>query len=147
MKISLAGLCLASLQVMTAYAAGLSQTKEVLDQLDDSTLTQLESESDTEFLHHLLGLCHGGCNMGGCCGMMNPCQHCKPIKPFCGDAPQHVHYHIPPTKPPACCKPKSKKTTKQKIQEAATAAAHAATAAAKTSAAGAAPAEGAHPPM
>ena len=147
MKISLAGLCIASLQVITSQAIELKQTEAVLDRLDDNSLIQIESESDSEFLQHLLSMCHGGCNMGCCHGMMNPCQHCKPpLKPYCGSAPQHVHYHIPPCPPPkAAAKPAAKKTSAQKIQEAATAAAHAATAAAK--APGAPPAAGAPPPM
>ena len=153
MKISLAGLCIASLQVITSQAIELNQTEAVLNQLDDTSLIQIESESDSEFLHHLLSMCHGGCNMGGCMGgchgMINPCQHCKPPpKPYCGSAPQHVHYHIPPCPgPKPAKKPAAKKTTAQKIQEAATAAAHAATAAAKPAAGAAPPAAGAPPPM
>ena len=71
MKITLVGLCLASLQVMTSHGIKVQQLENAIDQIDDQGLTQIENESDSEFLQHLLSMCCGGCNAGnmmGTCG-------------------------------------------------------------------------------
>ena len=88
MKITLVGLCMASLQVMTSYGIQVHQAEDILDQMNDDTLIQIANESDAEFC----GMMGMGC--GGC----NPCNLCKTPKIWGSGnaAPQHVHYHIPP---------------------------------------------------
>ena len=68
MKITLVGLCLASLQVMTSYGIQVQQLENAIEQIDDQGLTQIENESDSEFLQHLLSMCAGGCNAGNMMG-------------------------------------------------------------------------------
>ena len=93
MKITLVGLCMASLQVMTSYGIQVHRAEDVLDQMNDETLIQLANESDAEFCG-MMGMGCGGCHC-------NPCQHCKTPRIWGGgNAPQHVHYHIPPCTPP-----------------------------------------------
>ena len=102
MKITLVGLCMASLQVMTSYGIQVHQAEDILDQMNDDTLIQIANESDAEFC----GMMGMGC--GGC----NPCNHCKTPKIWGGgNAPQHVHYHIPPCTHPKKSSKKSKTAT------------------------------------
>ena len=73
MKITLVGLCMASLQVMTSYGIQVQQFEKAIEQIDDQDFTQIENESDAEFLQHLLGMCAGGCNAGNCMGGCGGC--------------------------------------------------------------------------